>query len=298
MEEEMMKKLTVFTPTYNRAYTLGRLYESLCRQSNKNFEWLVVDDGSEDETEELIKTWQSEGCISIKYIYQENGGKMRAHNRGVKSAETELFVCVDSDDYLVDDGVEKILSFWKEKGREATIAGIVGYRGKNTEETLLDGRFPYERDSTLKDLYKYGFRGDSTLVYRTEILRSFLFPEIEGEKFISEAYVYNQIDRQFQLSVLPQIIIVCNYLEDGYTRNHARLRKDNPIGCALYSNQKAMYAETLKERWVNTINYVSYALAGKKRRILEDSSNKIRTLCCYPLGYLLFLKRKHKNKKV
>ena len=107
-----MKELTVFTPTYNRAYTLGRLYESLCRQSNKNFEWLVVDDGSKDGTEELIKSWQSEEKISIRYIYQENGGKMRAHNRGVKSTETELFVCVDSDDYLVDDGIEKILSFW------------------------------------------------------------------------------------------------------------------------------------------------------------------------------------------
>ncbi|MCR9011328.1 glycosyltransferase family 2 protein [Gabonibacter chumensis] len=294
----MMKELTVFTPTYDRAYTLGRLYESLCRQSNKDFEWLVVDDGSKDGTEELIKSWQSEEKISIRYIYQENGGKMRAHNRGVKSTETELFVCVDSDDYLVDDGIEKILSFWKEKGGDATIAGLVGYRGKNTEETLSDGKFPYERNSTLKELYKNGFRGDSTLVYRTEVLRSFLFPEIEGEKFITEAYVYNQIDRQFQLLVLPRIIIVCNYLEDGYTRNQAKLRKDNPIGYALYCDQKAMYAESFKERWKNTINYVSYALAGKKRRLLEDSSDKVRTFCCYPLGYLLFLKRRYKNKKV
>lgn len=132
--------------------------------------------GSKDGIGRAYKKLQSEEKISIRYIYQENGGKMRAHNRGVKSTETELFVCVDSDDYLVDDGIEKILSFWKEKGGDAAIAGLVGYRGKNTEETLSDGKFPYERNSTLKELYKNGFRGDSTLVYRTEVLRSFLFP--------------------------------------------------------------------------------------------------------------------------
>ena len=106
MREE---KLTIFTPTYNRAYTLKKLYASLIEQINQNFEWLIVDDGSTDNTEEVVKQWVDEKKITIRYFKQRNGGKQRAHNKGVEICNTELFICVDSDDYIVKDSVDKIL---------------------------------------------------------------------------------------------------------------------------------------------------------------------------------------------
>ena len=110
----MMKTVTVFTPTYNRAYTLPKLYNSLCRQTSVDFMWLVVDDGSTDNTEELIKGWQEENKVLIEYHKQSNGGKMRAHNLGVKLCNSELFFCVDSDDYISDVAIEHIIDYWNE----------------------------------------------------------------------------------------------------------------------------------------------------------------------------------------
>ena len=291
-----MKRITIFTPTYNRAYILGKLYDSLCHQTSLDFEWLIVDDGSEDNTTALIDQWQGEEKITLRYFRQPNGGKMRAHNRGVRETQTELFMCVDSDDYIVEDAVEQILAFWQKHSREGK-AGMVAYRGETPEKTLQNGQFPNVSTSTLKDLYKRGFRGDSSLIFRTEVLREFLFPEIDGEKFISEAYVYNQIDERYQLLVFRKIIIICDYLTDGLTRNQAPLRRANPKGFALCCDQKARYAERRKERWTQTINYVSYALLGKKKDIVLQSCTPWRTVVCFPLGILLYIKRKYKNRQ-
>ena len=129
--------LTVFTPSYNRANCLPRLYESIKAQSNKNFEWLIVDDCSVDETEIIVREWVNDGSIKIRYIYQENGGKARAFNNGVKNAEGELFFCVDSDDYLPNDAVELILDRWN-KVDDAKIAGIIGLKENEKGELLCD----------------------------------------------------------------------------------------------------------------------------------------------------------------
>ena len=235
--------LTIFTPTYNRAYILHQAYKSLCRQTTHDFIWLIVDDGSTDETKELVQTWIEENKISIRYYYQPNGGKMRAHNWGVRLCDTELFVCLDSDDYLVDDAVETILTLWNSLEEKQGLAGIVAYKGKDTQHTMFGEAFPEVRIDTLQELYQKGFFGENTLVHRRDVLLQFPFPEIEGEKFIPEAVVYDKIDLLYQLYVFPKILMICKYRNDGLSYAIEELRMNNPKGWLLYYQQKIQYSQ-------------------------------------------------------
>ena len=168
-----MKTLTVFTPTYNRAHTLGRVYDSLCRQSCRDFEWMVIDDGSTDNTRELVQGYIDKGehDFSIHYIYKENGGLYTGYNTAYANIETELCVCIDSDDYMPDDAVEKILKCWKEQGSEK-YAGILGLDYNIATQELIGGKFPeglnevYFYDLTLKKLHG----GDTKPVFRTALM--------------------------------------------------------------------------------------------------------------------------------
>ena len=134
-----MKTLTIFTPAYNRAHTIGRTYESLCRQTCKDFEWLIVDDGSSDNTRALVEGWIKENRIPIRYIYQQNQGMHGAHNTAYRNIETELNTCIDSDDYMPDDAVEKIITFWKRNGsnRYARFTGFMHGAEKGTKSWCI-----------------------------------------------------------------------------------------------------------------------------------------------------------------
>lgn len=267
---ELLVLLTVFTPTYNRRALLPRVYESLRNQTCPDFVWLVVDDGSTDDTrsyvEELSEKNKSEGSFEVRYIYRENGGKMRAHNTGSLACDTELFLCLDSDDELSCDAVEKILAKWKESGGRAegkAAAGIVAYKGEKNEsgvKPFRDALFPdvdiRRGCSALRDLYLDGFFGETTLVFRTELLRRHQFPEIEGEKYVPEDYVYDRIDAECPLIVMPEILTVCEIVEGGYTDQAARLRRENPTGWFLYYEQRSRI-----QKWsVLKIKYLSHYL--------------------------------------
>lgn len=280
----MESKITIFTPTYNRGYILPQLYASLCKQTNPAFIWLVVDDGSTDNTNMLINTWISENRLSIKYLYQPNGGKMRAHNRGVLCCETELFFCVDSDDFLAEDSIQLIYDTWK-KPRIEKISGIVAYRGFIGTSQLIKCHFPENyQTSALIRLYQNGFCGDTSLIYRTDILKRHLFPEIEGEKFISEAYVYDQIDEFYELILLKQPLIMCQYQSDGYTQNEHQLFVKYPKGWAMFYNQRSRFSRNLKERIVMVAKYISFGLMCGSAKIIRNSNYPVITLFCYPLG--------------
>ena len=190
-------KLTIFTPTYNRKELLKRAYESLKAQTCKDFCWLIVDDGSADDTASSVEEWTKEGIIPIEYLYFENGGKMRAHNRGVENCRTEWFLCLDSDDRLVPDAVEEILrcAGSPDTAVGGSIAGIIAHKGRSDTELLSGVGFPKDvKRSTLYGLYLKGFKGETTLVFRTDVLRRYPFPEIEGEKYVPEDYIYDKID--------------------------------------------------------------------------------------------------------
>ncbi|MCR4806059.1 MAG: glycosyltransferase family 2 protein [Lachnospiraceae bacterium] len=242
-------KLTVFTPTYNRAELLTRAYESLKGQTSGDFAWLIVDDGSTDETGKLVKTWQDEGLIPIEYHYVENGGKMRAHNRGVERCKTDWFVCLDSDDILVKDAVEEILKtvegIDEKKSDRRPLAGIIAHKGKSDTQLLSGVDFPDEFikephvRTTLYGLYLKGFKGETTIVFRTEVLRKYPFPEIEGEKYVPEDYIYDKIDSEYDYIVLPKILTVCEIVSEGYTDSVRKLKENNKEAWYLYYEQRA-----------------------------------------------------------
>lgn len=191
--------VTVFTPTYNRAYILNNLYQSLCRQSYGDFEWLIVDDGSTDNTEGLIASWLDEGEISLRYIKQLNSGKHRAINRGIQEANGNLFFIVDSDDYLADNTIERILFFYESIKDNNQFAGLSGMRAYPSGERI-GGEFPFYilKASTLELRMKYHISGDMAEVYKTDILRQYPFPEFAGERFCPEALVWNRVAQKYK----------------------------------------------------------------------------------------------------
>lgn len=212
--------ITVFTPTYNRAYKLPQLYDSLKRQTEKGFEWLIVDDGSTDDTEQMVRTWQiAEKEFSIKYVKKKNGGKHTAINIGVNKASFDWFFIVDSDDYVTDDAIEKIIS-WISSGVDSKFAAVSGLRmspdgkiiGGNTK---ILGEYI---DCKNTDREKYGLGGDKAEVYRTSVLRKYPFKVFQDEKFLSEDSVWAKLSHDgYVTRWFNAPIIVCEYLEDGLT---------------------------------------------------------------------------------
>ena len=287
-----MERLTVFTPTFNRRKTLERLYQSLLRQTVQSFVWIIVDDGSTDDTKFYVDCWVEECKLKIVYCFQENAGKMAAHNKGVSLCKTDLFVCIDSDDYLVDDAVELILENWQRIVNVASLCGIVAYRSNSLKE------FPIEVDySTLSGLYRRGFRGETTLVFKTDVLKKYLFPVIEGEKFITESYVYNQIDDEYRYFVLRKILTISEYQDDGYSKNLVKIQINNPRGYALFYKDSYGRSFSLKEKCRNAVWYIAFSILGKYKlsQIFYDSPNKFFCLFAFPLGIYksLSLKREY-----
>lgn len=235
-------KITVFTPTFNRGYILGQLYSSLQKQSFKDFEWLIIDDGSSDNTEELVATWLSmETRFRIRYVKQENGGKCRAINRALELAEGELFFTVDSDDYLTNDALEKIAMWESNLPKTGCYCGIAGNLGVS-EEYSLNRYFPSEYyEGTLLDRYT-NVDGERAIVIYTDIHRKYLYPCYDNETFMTEAVVWNRIAHDgYKMRFYNDIIWIYEYKEDGLTKAGSKLFIDNPHGYGLWLREKAKF---------------------------------------------------------
>lgn len=246
----MNTKITIFTPTFNRAYIIGQLYESLKRQTMFNFEWLVVDDGSIDETEELFKKWMNaNNNFPVRYYKKENGGKCRAINYALDLAQGELFFIVDSDDYLTDDAIEKVLNWQRTLPKNDKFCGVVGNLGTNkslTPNVLFDSEY---YDGTLLERYTK-IDGERAIVFYTEIHKKYKYPEYIDEKFMTEAVVYNRMANDgYKMRFYNDIICVYKYQEDGLTKAGNSLFVNNPRGYGLWLKEKAIYTKaTLKEK--------------------------------------------------
>lgn len=233
--------IAVFTPTFNRAYKLPDLYKSLLRQTNKDFVWLVVDDGSTDDTKRLINSYINEKLINIRFVSRENGGKQRAHNTALSNCYEELFFTVDSDDYLVDSAIQQVIDAWTPLKTKKNIAGMIALCGENDNKPLNTYLPRGLKTTKIYDLYsKYHFAGDATLIYRTSILKQYPYDVADGEKFIAESFVYLQIDEKYDLSTLNSVLMIRKYLPDGYTKSARTVARLNPKG---YMKIKKMYME-------------------------------------------------------
>lgn len=289
--------LTVFTPSYNRAYTLHKCYLSLKRQTCKDFVWLIIDDGSTDNTKELVGSWIQEGEIPIQYHYQENQGMHGAHNTAYELIETELNVCIDSDDYMSDDAVKRILSFWKLNGSEK-YAGIVGLDATQSGK-IIGTRMPEDlKAATLSDIYaRYKVKGDKKLVYRTELIKKTPpYPTFPGEKYCPLSYKYILIDQQYPLLIMNEVLCHVEYLEDGSSMNIINQYKKNPRGFSFFRKVAMKHAPTYKDKLRESIHYVSSNLMIKNYKFILDSPCKFTILLATPLGILLFFYIQYTNK--
>ncbi|MCL1982888.1 MAG: glycosyltransferase family 2 protein [Clostridiales bacterium] len=271
--------ITIMTPSYNRAYILPKLYDSLCEQTKKDFEWVIIDDGSYDDTGELVKKWvESNKLFEIIYRKRENGGKHRAINDAVKIARYEWFFIVDSDDFITANAVERIHEWIKTIKNDKSFAGVSGLRGYINSENIV-GEYPievqYENyiDATNLQRTKYHLQGDKAEIYRTDILKRYPFPEFEGENFLSEGVVWDKIAHDgYKLRWFNEIIYKCEYIEDGLTKSGSRLFVDNFEGFTNYILGRIMFCDE-EARRAAIIKYLD--IAHKKGIKLSDSVNKM-----------------------
>ena len=253
-------RITVFTPAYNRGYIIANLFHSLQRQTFEDFEWIVVDDGSTDDTPALLEQFQAEPHpFPIHYIKVANGGKHRAINLGVQKASGELFFIVDSDDYLTDYALETIDRYENSipATEKAQFAGVCGLKGYSSDVSIGNTFSGETIDITSLDRPKYGITGDKSEVFYTNILKSYPFPKFEGEKFITECVVWDKIAfAGYKLRFFNHIVMICNYLPDGLSAQGHTLFRQNPMGWALYIVQSIEYGKVSGfSKWQSYLNY-------------------------------------------
>ncbi|WP_062059382.1 glycosyltransferase family 2 protein [Aquimarina longa] len=285
-----MKTLTVFTPTYNRAYCLDQCYQSLVKQTSKDFVWLIIDDGSSDNTKELVESWKLENIVDIIYHYQDNLGMHGGHNAAYRLIETELNVCIDSDDFMPVDAVENIVSFWKKNGNN-TYAGIIGLDADKNGD-IIGTKIPEKiQETTVIDLYqKHKVIGDKKLVYRTEVVKKYPpYPIFEGEKFVPLGYLYQMIDQDYKVLTLNKVLCIVEYMPDGSSLNMLKQYRRHPKGFAFSRLTEIKYATSFKELIKKTIHYISSSLLSKNWRFIKESPKKILTILMIPFGVLLYI---------
>lgn len=292
-----MKTLTVFTPAYNRATTIIRTYQSLCSQSSKDFIWLVVDDGSSDNTRQLIEGFIQEGIISIQYIFQQNQGMHGAHNTAYKNIVTELNVCIDSDDYMPNDAVEKIVTFWKnlDDRQRTQYAGIVGL-DIDTHGNLIGKAIPERiKDITTVEFKRYKVCGDKKLVYRTEIVKKYpSYPLFEGERYVGLDYLYVSIDQDYRMLVLNEPLVIVDYQLDGSSFGMYRQYWNNPKGWCFYRvEMMKMKSSSFLFKIKQSIHLVSSAIIAHDFSALMKSPNIFMTLLTVPFGVCLYFYVRH-----
>ena len=229
--------ITILTPAYNRASLLPRLFDSLLRQTFKDFEWIVVDDGSTDNTHEVLASIK-ERCgdaFPMTCLYKENGGKHMAINMGVTRAQGELFFIVDSDDLLTDDALETVANSWHDISDDKSFAGIAGLDiAMDTREVIGSGLPQEHIDCNAIDIrYRHHVTGDMKEVFRTEVLREFPFPEFAGERFCPEQLVWFRMARRYRLRYINKPIYIADYQPDGITAGITRARMRNPSASML-----------------------------------------------------------------
>lgn len=295
--------ITVFTPAYNRAHLLPRLYESLRAQTFQDFEWIIVDDGSTDNTEEVVKEWCAppsgvsgegfQGAIKggIRYIKQPNGGKHRAVNRGVQEARGELFFIADSDDYLPDNSLAKVAEKYVEIKDDKSLGGVCGLDiapdGKCVSSNLPQDEIIC---NSIDIRLKYHVTGDLKEVFYTLVMREFPFPEYDGERFCPEALVWNRIAQKYNLLFFNEPIYIAEYQPEGITAGIVRARMNSPVASVTHYQELNSYNIPLKEKVKAAINYWRFRACVPKGKIVPKLP--WFWFWCKPIGYLMHLKEK------
>lgn len=295
---------TVFTPTFNRAHTLERAYRSLLSQTFRDFEWLVIDDGSTDKTRALIEGWQSQANFSIRYFHQENQGKHIATNHGVREAHGELFLTLDSDDACTPTALERFKHHWDAipLDRRPFFSAVSALcEGENG--AIHGNRFPQDviDSNSIEIRYRYRVEGEKWGFHRTDVLRQFPFPEIQGESFITEAYIWRAIARVYQTRYVNESLRI--YFNDD-THQAGRLSK---VVVGQQAKGRTLYCQSVLNHdlsWFRVVpleyfrvagNYVRYALhagngVAEQMKGLLNMPARLLWAFMFPVGCLLYLR--------
>ncbi len=299
----MKKSITVFTPTYNRQELLVHGYNALKNQTSKDFEWLIIDDGSTDETEKVVKGWINEkNDFVIRYIKKGNGGLHTGYNCAIENAQTELMVCVDSDDYMPNDAVETILEFWKQNGSN-DYAGIVAL-DCDLSGNVIGDKLPNEKSINLIDLLleKYQIRnGDRTNVIRTDVYREVApMKSFNGEKNFNPHYMHLQISKKYDFLVLNKCLKVVEYQPGGMTDSIFKQYYNSPNSyIELRKFNLSLDNASLLFKCKNAVHYVSSCFLAGRKHIISDCPKKILCALCILPGFIFskYITYKNKDKK-
>lgn len=285
-----MKTLTIFTPTYNRAFCLGNCYNSLVTQTNKDFKWLIIDDGSQDNTKALVTSWINEGKVDIEYQYQKNQGMHSAHNTAYGLIKTELNVCIDSDDYMPDDAVEIILDLWKNRDPKQNLAGIIGldaFKDGSIVEKIPE-KFKYATLSELEVENK--IKGDKKVVLRTDVVKEFPpYPITENERLVPLGTLYLMIDQKYKYICTNNVFCIIEYLEDGSSRNILKQYKKSPNGFKYSRIVEMKYSKSFLYTFTRAMHYISSCIFTKRWFFTSENPKKGITLLALPFGFLFHI---------
>lgn len=303
-----MKIITVFTPTFNRAYCLSDLYKSLLRQTNKDFKWLIIDDGSSDSTQDLVQSWIDEAKVEINYFYKENGGMHTAHNLAYKHLHTELSVCIDSDDMMTTDAVEKIISFWKIN--KSDHCGGIYALDEDSNGKIIGEKFPDDLKSFQGWGCKYIFygvnnekkikiTGDKKFISVTKILKQYPpVPEFDDEKYYSLYYKQYFIERDYKILILNEPVCIVEYLADGSSLNMSTQYVKNPKGFQHLRILMMNMAPSLTIRFTQAIHYINSCLILKQFNFWKGTSKKGLVTLAIPFGVCLYFLTIYKNRQL
>lgn len=294
-------QFTIFTPAYNRANTLERLYQSLLKQDHKDFEWLIVDDGSRDQTEELVTSFKKEQKLTITYFKQKNSGKHVAINKGLDLARGKWFFIVDSDDFLPKKSLTIVLEYVN-KITDETVIGVVGLM-ENLQGEIIGNGFNNNDQIIISNLIerrnKYNIQGDLAKVIQTDFFREFKFPVIENEKFVAESLVWNRMAEKYSFLYFNEVVYVADYQEDGLSSQSIVNRRRNPKYATL------LYKELTKNtknkglfKVKSSINYWRFAFCKKESlfKLFKNSGNMFLSVLTIWPGIILNLKDYFKTK--
>jgi glycosyltransferase involved in cell wall biosynthesis len=294
------KLITVLTATYNRAHLLPDLYRSLCRQSYPAFDWLIVDDGSSDETETLASKWREDTTsFQIRYIRKENGGKNRAINEGVLLVETPFTMIVDSDDYLTDDAVDFLSKAASEIVNEEMIAGVAALRGTDAGTPLLNPDIPAGQFILASNLERarYRLNRDACEVFKTNILRSHPFEVWPGEKFVPEEVVWNSLALEgYRLKWFSKVTCIVRYQDNGLMGTSVLLQKNNPMGYARLFKHRATLAKSFRQRFYWNSQLFAQCFLGHHPGFGLKDNVSLCSLLSLPIGGALAIRRYYQFK--
>lgn len=292
-----MKTLTVITTTYNRAYCLEQLYQSLISQQNNDFIWLVIDDGSTDNTKELIDKWQHEGLVEIEYYYKQNGGMHTARNLAYEKVYTELNTIIDSDDWMAPDAVDNIITFWN-KNKDEKHAGMITLN-RNPDGEVVGSDMPDNVTScSYIDFWKkYNMKGDKKLVYRSELTKQYPYPEFENEKFFPASLKFYLIDKDYDIFLCNFTTCIVDYNDDSMTRDKYAQYKSCPLGFMYYRREMLKFNTGFKTKVKNMLHYIMEYSIAKTPIDKEMLSSPLFYFCFIPgkmfYYYITRTKRKY-----